>query len=296
MENMRGIGLMIAAMAGFALEDMFVKSVSARLPVGQILFLLGCSGTLLFGLRVRMLGQTLLSRDLLNPIVLTRNFAEMGSAICFVMAVVLTPISSASAILQATPLAVTIGAALFLREAVGWRRWSAIALGFAGVLMVVRPGMSGFNPFSWFAVATVLFIAARDLATRVIPASVTSMQISAWAFATAAIAGLLVLPFGRPPILPSPVEFAKLGGALTFGMLGYYALTLATRLGDVSAITPFRYSRLIFALIVGVVVFSERPDAWTLTGSGLIIASGLYTFAREKRARARDLSTGSDAL
>ncbi|OSP55432.1 DMT family transporter [Pseudoruegeria sp. SK021] len=296
MENLRGIGLMIAAMAGFSLEDMFVKSLSSNLPVGQVLFLLGCGGLLAFGIKVYREGQRLLTRDIWHPVAMIRNLSEMASAICFILAIVLTPLSSASAILQATPLMVTLGAAVFLGEPVGWRRWSAIAIGFCGVLMVVRPGLAGFNPASLFAVAAVVFIAARDVSTRAIPAHITSMQLSAWAYGTTILSGLLVMPFGRPPVIPSPIEISMLFGALTMGVLGYYALIQSTRLGDMSAIAPFRYSRLIFALIIGMLVFSERPDFWTLTGSALIIASGLYTFAREERARQRRLSSGPPDL
>src|SRR6056297_1156247 len=168
MENLRGSVLMVVAMAGFALEDMFIKRLSLDLPVGQILVFLGTGGAVIFGLGALARGHRLFSRDLLAGQVLLRNLGELIGTIGFVTALALTPLSSASAILQATPLALTLGAALFLKEAVGWRRWSAILVGFAGVLMVIRPGLEGFEPASLFAVQAVFGLAMRDLATRAV--------------------------------------------------------------------------------------------------------------------------------
>ena len=119
MENLRGSALMVLAMAGFALEDMFIKRLADDLPVGQILMLLGAGGAVIFGLAALSRGHALLSRDLLTWPVMLRNLGELIGTIGFVTAIALTPLSSASAILQATPLAVTLGAALFLREQVG---------------------------------------------------------------------------------------------------------------------------------------------------------------------------------
>jgi drug/metabolite transporter (DMT)-like permease len=219
--------------------------------------------------------------------VILRNFGELLGTLGFVMAIALTPLSSASAILQATPLAVTLGAALFLGEAVGWRRWAAILVGFCGVLMVIRPGMAGFEPASLFAVLAVFGLAARDLATRAVPRTISSMQLSTYAFATLVPTGVILLAFHGTPAVPSAVNWRDLALALLCGVSAYYAIVAAMRLGDVAVITPFRYSRLVFALIIGVTLFDERPDVWTLAGAGIIIASGIYTFWRERRLARR---------
>ena len=285
-DNGRGILLMALAMAGFALEDMFVKLASASVPTGEIIAVLGLGGALFFGAVAWRQGAPLVSRDVLLLPVALRNGGELVAGIGFVSAVALTPLSSASAILQATPLAVTAGAALFLGEQVGWRRWSAIAGGFAGVLMVVRPGLEGFQPASLLAVAAVVALAVRDCATRVIPRRVSTMQLSAWAFATLVPAGLLLMALGRQqPMAPGVPATLALVGALVFGPASYYAITAAMRLGEISVVTPFRYLRLVFALILGATVFAERPDLWTLSGAAVIIGSGLYTLSREARLR-----------
>ncbi|MCA8878465.1 MAG: DMT family transporter [Rhodobacteraceae bacterium] len=293
MDNLNGILLMVAAMAGFALEDMFIKLVAVEVPTGQILVMLGWGGALVFGLWARAIRQRLFGAVMFTRPMWVRNLGEVLGTVSFVTAITLTPLSSASAIQQATPLAVTLGAALFLAAPVGWRRWTAILVGFLGVLIVVRPGLSGFVPASLFAVAAVVGLAIRDLGTRVAPAAVSSIVLSAWGFAMVGIAGLVLLPFGARMVIPSPLALAGLTGALAVGVLGYYALTASVRIGDIATITPFRYTRLLFALTIGMTVFGERPDRWTLFGAAVIILSGLYTILREQRLRRRALDAAN---
>lgn len=284
MENLRGAILMTAAMLGFAIEDMFIKMLSATVPLGMVLILLGAGGAAVFAALALMRGDALFSRDLLARSVLIRNTGELIGTVGFVSAIMLTPLSSASAILQATPLVVTLGAALFLGEQVGWRRWSAILVGFAGVLLIIRPGLEAFEPLSLLALLGVFGLALRDLATRTVPRSISSMQLSTYAFATLVPAGLGMLAFtGDSLRMLTPLEWLMMAAALGFGVLAYYAIVAAMRMGDVAVITPFRYSRLVFALIFGMVFFGERPDLATLAGSALIVASGIYTFWREAR-------------
>ena len=287
MDNLRGSVLMVLAMAGFALEDMFIKRLAAAMPVGQIIALIGLGGAVIFAAICAGQGRRLWSRDLLAGPVLLRNAGEMAATMSFVTAIALTPLSSASAILQATPLAVTLGAALFLREPVGWRRWTAILVGFAGVLMVVRPGLAGFVPASLFAVGAVIGLALRDLATRAVPRAISSMQLSAYAFATLVPTGALLLVLSGGAVMPGPGGWRNLALALGCGVGAYYAIVAAMRAGEVAVVTPFRYTRLVFALGIGVLVFGERPDGWTLTGAAVIVASGLYTLMREARVGRR---------
>lgn len=284
MENLRGSVLMVLAMAGFALEDMFIKRLAEAMPVGQIIALVGSGGAVIFAAICVGQGRRLWSRDLLARPVILRNLGEMAGTMCFVTAIALTPLSQASAIIQAMPLAVTLGAALFLGAPVGWRRWSAILVGFAGVLMVVRPGLAGFAPASLFAVGAVIALAARDLATRAVPPAISSMQLSAYAFATLVPTGAFLLALSGGPVAVGANALRDLALALTCAVSAYYAIVAAMRVGEVAVVTPFRYTRLVFALIIGVAVFGERPDIWTLTGAAVIVASGLYTIMREARA------------
>ncbi|MCM2561119.1 DMT family transporter [Lutimaribacter sp. EGI FJ00015] len=288
MENLRGATVMVVAMAAFALEDMFIKWLAVDMSTGQILMLLGAGGALVFAVLARRGGGRLLSADFRTRAVILRNTGEVIGTMGFVTAIALTPLSSASAILQATPLAVTLGAAIFLNETVGWRRWSAILVGFCGVLLIIRPGLDGFEPASLFAVQGVIGLAIRDLATRAVPRTIGAMQLSFYAFALLVPTGLVLLLVQGHSLVPlEGAHWLKMAGALLLGLVGYHSIVSAMRLGEVAVVTPFRYSRLIFAILIGVAVFGERPDALTLTGAALIVASGLYTLVREARIHRR---------
>ena len=174
------------------------------------------------------------------------------------------------------------------------RRWAAIGIGFAGVVIVVRPGFDGYEPASILALIGVLFLASRDLATRVMDARLSTLTVTAYAFLATALGGVLALPFLAPPAMPGFSEWSLFGLAMVLGGLAYAAIVIATRSGDIAAIAPFRYSRLLFSMLIAVIFLGERPDALTLTGAGLIVASGIYALWRE-RIRSRMEATGQSA-
>lgn len=284
MDNRRGIGLMTLAMAAFAVEDALIKAASEGLPVGQIIAVIGAGGLAVFGLLAARRGERLVSAELLSGPVLLRNASEMIATASYVSALALIPLATASAILQGVPLVVTMGAALFLGERVGWRRWTAVAVGLAGVLLILRPGLEGFEAPALLAVLGMAALAARDLATRRVPDRVSTWQLSAWAFASLVPTGaLLMIVAGEAPVVPDGRGAAFLAAAIAMGLVAYWAITGAMRAGEVSAVAPFRYTRLVFALLIAVVAFGERPDALTLAGAAVVIASGLYTLLRERR-------------
>lgn len=294
MENLRGSLLMVAAMAGFALEDVLIKQMAVTLPMGQVIALLGCGGALNFGALTIARGRRLLSPALLSRPVMLRNLGEVIATASFVSALVLTTLSGVAAILQAAPLAVTLGAALFLGASVGWRRWTAIGAGFLGVILVIQPGLAGFTPASLLAVLAVAAIALRDLSSRAVPPEVSSIQLSAWAFASLIPTGLvMMLAMGTAPVMPGAPDLVRLGAAFVVGGLGYYALVGAARTGEVAVVIPFRYTRLVFAMILGGLVFGERPDPLMLAGAALIVVAGLYTIWREARAHPRPVPEGA---
>lgn len=289
-DNLRGILLMVASMAGFAIEDMFIKWAAADLPTGQILIMLGLAGTPVFAAMAARQGASVWSRAAWHKAVVWRNIGEMVGTFGFITALALTPLTTATAIFQAAPLAVTLGAAVFLGERVGWRRWTAIVTGFVGVVVIIRPGLEGFELASLWSVLAVIGLSVRDVSTRRVPPSISTMQLAAWGFVAVGLLGAMMLVVSGGAVLPTPPQFGYIAGALSFGVVSYWAITQAMRLGEVSVITPFRYSRLVFALVIGMVVFHERPDVITLSGAALIIGSGLYTFARERQLRRRALS------
>lgn len=288
-ENLRGIFLMVLSMALFALEDMFLKSATKGLPVGEIVFVSGVFGTLVFVLMARQKSQVVWTKAALHPAVLLRGLGEMIGTFAYINALATVPLSTVAAVLQAMPLAVTMAAALFMQEKVGWRRWSAIAVGFSGILLVIRPGLDGFRVEALWVLVTVVGLTLRDLMARKIPPESTTAQVSAWGLIAVAVLGALMMIGSRKIAVPNLWEAAALLGALVFGTAGYWAIIGATRTGEISVVAPFRYVRLVFAVLIGAFVFKEWPDVITLSGSALIVASGLYSFARE-RARKRALS------
>jgi drug/metabolite transporter (DMT)-like permease len=284
MNNVQGILLVIVAMAGFTVEDMFIKTLTATLPVGQILIGIGLGCGAIFAAMAMARGNRLLAREAWRPMLLARAGTEAVAAIAFASALALVDLSVVAAVFQATPLVITMGAALFLGEQVGWRRWSAIALGLTGVLLIIRPGLDGFDSAALLPLVSVVAVATRDLITRRVVGSVSSAVISFQGFASLVPAGALVLLVsGTAPVAMTPTEAAQIVGAMLFGALAYYCIVQAMRVGEASAVTPYRYTRLLFSLGVGVFVFGERPDALTLMGAALIIGTGLYTFIREQR-------------
>ncbi|WP_370205316.1 DMT family transporter [Pararhodobacter marinus] len=294
--SLKGPLLMAAAMGGFAIEDAFIKTLSASVPPGEVGLALGLGGALAFWVALRRKGERFLDPRAIRGAALMRNVMEMCAAMCMILAVALVPLSVVSSILQAMPLAVTLGAALFLKESVGWRRWTAILVGFGGVLLILRPGTQGFDALALIPLAAVFFLSARDIATRKVDPTISSLQLSAWGFFSVVPGGILLLLIrGESLVMPTPVEALLMALTVAVGMGAYVMLVLSTRLGDIASTTPFRYARLLFAMLIGVIVFGERPDALTLIGSAVIVGAGLYTLMREIRLNRKPVPTPETA-
>jgi len=278
-DNVRCILFMVIAMAGFAVEDAVIKQLSATMPISQVLMLIGAGGLVVFGTVSRLTRVSLVTAEVRKPWFMIRTLAELASAIFFVIAIVYASLSASSAILQATPLAVSLAAALFLKQHVSVRQWVLIGMGFLGVLCVIQPGLEGFKPAALSAVIGVVFLALRDAITRSISVTVPALSVSFWAFFALLMAGVVTIPF-----------FGAFGGITVehIGLLvistlcgtgAYFCVVMATRGGDVAVVAPFRYTRLIFALGLAVVFFDEEVNAMMLIGSSLIIGSGIVMLA-----------------
>ena len=280
--NMRGALFMIVAMAGFTVNDAVTKGVSGEMNLGQIMFVRGAFATLLVGCLAWHNGALRSREYMLHPLMWLRVLGELGGTIAFLVALVHMPLANVSAVLQSLPLAVTMGAALVLREPVGWRRWIAILIGFAGVLVVVRPGLEGFSVYSLYALLCVACCAVRDLATRRLPPGVPSLLVStATAIGVTAFGGLLIVPLGGW----TPMAWSSTGELFLASLLlvvGYHFIVMAMRLGDISFVAPFRYTSLLWAMFLGWAMFGEVPDGAMLAGSAVIVASGIYTLYRER--------------
>ena len=273
---------MVGSMALFSLEDFFIKLLSKTIPASQIMIILGILGSVFFVTAAIVAKQPIISKDLLDKHVIIRTLGDLFGALFFVSAIVLTPLSSASAILQGTPLAVTAGAAIFLRETVGLRRWLAVLIGFIGIILIIKPGVADFSPFSLLAVAAVICLSARDLATRAMSVALPTITISIYAFVALAVAGVLAIPFYGAFVSPGLSECALFMVGISSGVVAYYLIVGATRYGDASLIAPFRYSRLVFAMLLSLFILGERPDLFTWIGASVIVLSGYFIALRER--------------
>ncbi len=286
-DNSRGALFMSICMAGFVLNDAMIKLVTQDISLFQAIFLRGILASLLIGGLAwwrRQLFYRVAPRD--RKMLVLRIVGELGGTICYLSALMHIPIANATAILQALPLAVTLGAAVFLKEPVGWRRYTAIGIGFAGVMIIVRPGAEGFDAFALLAVLAVLFVTLRDLATRQLPVQVPSLFVAFCTAVTIMVFGAVMLPFTewRPVATTNLVQLAVAAGSLFFG---YVFSVSSMRVGEVAFVSPFRYTILIWAIILGVVIFGDMPDFWTLTGAAVIVATGIFTFYRERQMSRR---------
>ncbi len=286
--NLRGMALMASAMAAFAVADAFIKALSDTHAPGQIIWVAGVGGTLAFSLACIGARQSPVTRDLLAPGVIARVAAESIGTFGIVMALALAPLSMVVAIMQSVPLLVTMGAALFLRETVGWRRWAAILVGLAGVLLIIRPGTVGFTPVALFAVLAAVSLAGRDLLTRAVPRSSTNLQLGVWGFLGLIPTGLILVAALDQPTGPYTPQALAIFAAITLlTAAAILFVTMAMRVGEISVVAPFRYTRMLFGLSLAVFWFGERPDLTTWLGAAIVVASGLYSFTRERAIAAK---------
>lgn len=286
--NIVGAAWMIAAMAAFAVEDALVKAVSDLLPVGQILTLFGLGGAAIFVAIALRQGDALVTPDVFAAAMRLRVLFEITGRLFYVLALALIPLSTATVILQATPLVVVASAALIFGERVGWRRWTAIGLGLFGVMIILRPGTEGFSALSLLALVGMLGFAGRDLASRAAPRSLSTAILGLYGFLALAVAGLLFSVWqGAAFRWPDARATVLLVAVILIGIGAYSCLMKAMRTGDVSAVTPFRYTRLLFGAALGTAVFGETLTLGMLVGSGLIVLSGLFILWRGQKASHR---------
>ena len=280
--NTRAILLLVAAMAFFAGVDAFVKLTSETQDVGQILTVSSAATFVIFVAILKLQGGLFWDRGALNAPLLIRSTGEVVGSVGIVFALATAPFSSVMSLAQAQPLAVVMGAALFLNETVGWRRWAAVGLGAIGVLIILRPGQGSFDANLLWVLVYIFGLAIRDLATRRLPGQISTAFAVAWSMLPMIVAGWLIMEFqgGWRPI--SPYVTALYSGMVLSVSAALWTLTSAMRIGEISAIAPFRYTRIVFALFIGFVLFDDIPDFWTWMGVGLIVGSGTYAFLRER--------------
>ncbi|MCX5493386.1 DMT family transporter [Kaistia dalseonensis] len=280
--NARGIIMMTLSNLVFIFNDTLIKIAAERLAVGQILVLRGAMALVVIGILLYATGGYRAWRMALNRLVAWRTVGEVGAAVLYLYALFRMPIANVSAIGQVVPLMTTAAAAIFLGEAVGWRRWTAVGIGFIGVMLIMRPGVAGFDIYSVAALASMGFITMRDLVTRRFEPGIPTLLVIAVTAAAVMLSGLVVAA-GETWPAPTGTEWLMLLGASTMLLAGYGTSILAMRYGEMSVVAPFRYSGIVFAIIIGYVIWSDVPDIFTIAGTLIVVATGIYTFNRERR-------------
>lgn len=283
--NIIGGLFMIGSMAAFSMNDTLIKLTDGDLPLWQLLFLRGLLTIVLIlalGSWLGALHFRMSRRDWFW--IGARSVSEIGAAYFIITALLALPLANVTAILQMMPLTVSLAAAVFLGEALGWRRLVAILVGFSGMLLIVRPGPEGFDLMSLYAVAAVVFVTARDITTRKMSKDVPSLTITfAASLCVTIYAGAASSFQGWAPVT-SELWWLICGAAFT--IVAAYTFSVQTmRYGEIGFIAPFRYTALIWALLFGWLVFGDWPDALTFVGAGIIVATGLFTFWREQRSK-----------
>mgnify|MGYP002628330128 FL=1 len=278
---------MTGGMCAFTVNDAFMKSLSGDIPLFQAVLLRGIVAIICLTIMCRVMDQlhfNLPRRDW--GLIMLRTLGEVGGTYFFLTALFHMPIANVSAILQALPLAVSLAATLFLGEALGWRRFAAIAIGFVGVVLIIQPGGADFSSYSIYALIAVACITLRDLAVRRM-----SVQVPVVFVALIAAIGVTALgAIGSLFITWQPMSATsamQIGGATICLIFGYIFSVSAMRSGEISFVAPFRYTSLLVALILGMAVFDEWPNVLTVLGASIVVATGLFTLWRERRLRIR---------
>lgn len=283
-ENLRGAGFIAASMFGFACNDALMKLIAPDLGLFPSILIRGLMASALIAIlawRFGALARLPARAD--APWLAVRAAAEVGATLCYLLALMRLPLAEVSAIAQTMPLALTLACALFLGERVGWRRWAAIGAGFAGVLLIVRPGGAAFDPAALYAVVGVALFVVRDLATRKLSAATPSLLVTLFTAGSVTLMGGVGAAAAGVWPAPSWAEVGGLAAAAGLVLTGYYFSIAGMRTGDIGFSAPFRYTVLLWATILGWLIFADVPDALSWAGMAVITGAGLYAFRRERK-------------
>lgn len=279
--NIRSSLFMMLGMGVFAIGDALTKYSTQTLNLGQFMFMRGILCILLLIFIASRQGVLHRWRDTLDKITVLRGFGEIGATTCYLVGLTHLSLAFVSSVYQAVPLAVTLGAVLFLGEKVGWRRWLSISIGFIGVLIIIRPGSDGMNAYAFLLLIGVCFTALRDLSTRRINMQIPTVLISTMTSVMITMTGFVMMQLDTGWVQPTQTDLIHVSIAAVLLIIGYHCIILATRAGDMSFASPFRYTSLLWAIVLSYIVFNQAPDQNTLLGAAIVVASGCYMLYRE---------------
>ena len=279
--NLHSIILMIAAMGFFTIADLLIKIASQSMPVGQAMLGLGAGSVVVFLVLMRVKKEPVRLIPLRQPAMLLRNVGDFVGSTSMCLALAYVPISTIGAVIQAVPLMLTAAGALFLGERVGLRRLSAILVGFLGVLFILQPGGTEFDAMVILAVMAAVGLTVRDIGTKLVSREVPTLLVSLYGATIFTFSGALLLSITGGAVWPDATMMVMFLAMIALGSIGYICVVNSIRIGEMSVVSPFRYSRLLFAVAVGVIVLGEEINAMMLFGCALTIGAGLYIWRRE---------------
>ena len=281
-DNLLGAALMTCCVLAYVLNDAVMKLLFADIDFFQAIFLRGLVSLpplLVLALMTKTLLQKYSAKN--QCLMIIRIIAEIGTTVTFLTALKHMPLANVTAILQSLPLAITMAAAIFLGEPVGWRRWSAICLGFTGVLIIIRPGLAGFNSYSLLALAAVLLLTVREISTRQLDNKIPTVTVAlSTTLGITAFAALMLIGDEWAEI--NFVSWSLIIAAAAAVTVATLLSVVAMRTGDIGFVSPFRYTSLIGAIGLGILLFGEWPDGITLLGAFIIAFAGIYSLYREQ--------------
>ena len=281
-ENLLGAALMTCCVLAYVLNDAVMKLLFADIDFFQAIFLRGLVSLpplLILAFMTKTLLQKYSTKN--QRLIIIRILAEIGTTVTFLTALKHMPLANVTAILQSLPLAITMAAAIFLGEPVGWRRWSAICVGFTGVLIIIRPGLAGFNSYSLLALAAVILLTVREISTRQLDNKIPTVTVAlSTTLGITAFAALMLIGTEWADInFASWSLIIAAAAAVTVATL---LSVVAMRTGDIGFVSPFRYTSLIGAIGLGILLFGDWPDGITLLGAAIIAFAGIYSLYREQ--------------
>ncbi|MFT5508166.1 MAG: drug/metabolite transporter (DMT)-like permease [Hyphomicrobiaceae bacterium] len=287
-----GILAMSAAGVVFSAHDALTKYLSASYPLGEIIFFRQLVSivllttyvyftTGLYGLKTSSWGKQT-----------TRSLLFVASTFLIGTSVSVLPLATALSIVFASPLLVAALSATLLGEPVGPRRWTAIIAGFIGVLIIIRPGGASFSWLLLIPVAAASASALRDITTRILHRTDNTNAILFWSNVAILLATACSMPYGWKEVATPDIGFLILAGALN--LLAHFLTITALRFGDAALVTPFRYTALVSAALLGYLIWGHVPDQWTVVGAAIIVGAGVYLVVRGSQVKARTADVGND--
>ena len=272
---------MIIAMSCLTLTDLLIKVASQTLPIGQVMISYGVGSLIVFWALLRIKGESIRLSPLTNPTVVFRNIGDLIALNGMFLALVYVPLSTIGAVIQTVPILVTAAAALFLGERVGMRRASAIFVGFLGALLIIQPGAASFDITAILVLIAAIGMALRDIATKLVRENLSTLLLTFYSCFLFIISGSVLLIINGGASVPVLVNSFTIAVMIVTGSLGFFFMTEAVRLGEMSVVSPFRYTRLLFSMAAGILILGEQVNTCMIIGSALTILSGLYIWRRE---------------